>query len=65
MTISVNGETDRHRQSVMEVMPQCLDILTIKTVAAFRNVGDTVYAMSHAAAEACDWLQSVALTGAM
>jgi len=49
----------------MEVMPQCLDILTIKTVAAFRNVGDTVYAMSHAAAEACDWLQSVALTGAM
>ena len=44
-------------------MLQCLDLLTIKTVAAFRNVGDTAYAMSHAAVEACDWLQSVALTG--
>jgi len=61
-TISLNGETEWHRQSVVEVMLQCLDILTIKTVAAFRNVGDTAYAMSHAAAEAFDWLQSVALT---
>jgi len=28
-------------------------ILTIKTIAELRNVGDAAYAMSHAAAEAC------------
>jgi len=36
------------------VIPKrCLIILTIKTVAEVRNVGDTAYAMSHLSAEAC------------
>jgi len=60
LSTTSRGAKYRNFHVFMYVFPL---ILTIKTVAAFRNVADAAYAMSHAAVEACSWLHSVALAG--
>jgi len=43
---------DRQLSQVVDLTIESTVILTIKTVADLRNVGDAAYATSHAAAEA-------------
>ena len=55
-------DSDTDYPTGLRIEPLTALILTIKTVAELRNVGDAACAMSHVAGEACGWLQGVALT---